>query len=36
MRLSTCDRAGGGLVSYMAIEREMGTVEIGHVTWSRR
>jgi hypothetical protein len=25
-----------GLVSYMAIEREMGTVEIGHVTWSRR
>ncbi|EOY0876006.1 GNAT family protein [Klebsiella pneumoniae] len=25
-----------GIVSYMAIEREMGTVEIGHVTWSRR
>jgi hypothetical protein len=24
-----------GLVSYMAIERAMGTVEIGHVTWSR-
>lgn len=25
-----------GIVSYMAIEREMGTVEIGHVTRSRR
>lgn len=25
-----------GLVSYMAIERMMGSVEIGHVTWSRR
>jgi RimJ/RimL family protein N-acetyltransferase len=25
-----------GLVSYMAIERAMGTVEIGHVTWSRK
>ncbi|MNY13049.1 ribosomal-protein-L7/L12-serine acetyltransferase [compost metagenome] len=24
-----------GLVSYMAIERLMGSVEIGHVTWSR-
>lgn len=24
-----------GLVSYMAIERAIGTVEIGHVTWSR-
>ncbi|WP_434643441.1 GNAT family N-acetyltransferase [Klebsiella sp. I138] len=24
-----------GLVSYMAIDRGMGTVEIGHVTWSR-
>ena len=23
-----------GLVSYMAIDRAMGTVEIGHVTWS--
>lgn len=29
-----CERAVG-LVSYMAIERAMGTVEIGHVTWSR-
>ncbi|NEM18447.1 GNAT family N-acetyltransferase, partial [Escherichia coli] len=25
-----------GLVSYMAIERFQGSVEIGHVTWSRR
>jgi hypothetical protein len=25
-----------GLVSYMAIERLMGSVEIGHVTWSRK
>lgn len=25
-----------GLVSYMAIDRAMGTVEIGHVTWSRQ
>ncbi|WP_174508351.1 GNAT family N-acetyltransferase [Klebsiella oxytoca] len=25
-----------GLVSYMAIDRGMGTVEIGHVTWSRQ
>jgi len=25
-----------GLVSYMAIERMMGSVEIGHVTWSRK
>lgn len=25
-----------GLVSYMAIERQQGSVEIGHVTWSRR
>jgi RimJ/RimL family protein N-acetyltransferase len=25
-----------GLVSYMAIDRAMGTVEIGHVTWSRK
>lgn len=25
-----------GLVSYMAIERLMGSVEIGHVTWSRQ
>ena len=25
-----------GLVSYMAIERFLGSVEIGHVTWSRR
>jgi RimJ/RimL family protein N-acetyltransferase len=29
------DRAVG-LVSYMAIERLMGSVEIGHVTWSRK
>lgn len=25
-----------GLVCYMAIERQMGSVEIGHVTWSRK
>jgi RimJ/RimL family protein N-acetyltransferase len=25
-----------GLVSYMAIERFLGSVEIGHVTWSRK
>ncbi|QLR42197.1 GNAT family N-acetyltransferase [Enterobacter sp. RHBSTW-00994] len=25
-----------GIVSYMAIERLMGSVEIGHVTWSRK
>lgn len=25
-----------GLVSYMAIDRKMGSVEIGHVTWSRQ
>lgn len=25
-----------GLVCYMAIEQQMGTVEIGHVTWSRK
>lgn len=33
------DRHSGralGLVSYMAIDRGMGTVEIGHVTWSRQ
>jgi hypothetical protein len=29
------DRAVG-LVGYMAIERLMGSVEIGHVTWSRK
>ncbi|WP_286777622.1 GNAT family N-acetyltransferase [Leclercia sp. UBA1284] len=25
-----------GVVCYMAIDRQMGTVEIGHVTWSRK
>lgn len=25
-----------GIVSYMAIDQSMGTVEIGHVTWSRK
>ncbi|MFW0974310.1 GNAT family N-acetyltransferase [Leclercia pneumoniae] len=25
-----------GIVCYMAIDRQMGTVEIGHVTWSRK
>lgn len=25
-----------GLVSYMAIEQQLGSVEIGHVTWSRK
>ncbi|MRT47737.1 MULTISPECIES: GNAT family N-acetyltransferase [Enterobacteriaceae] len=29
-------RRAVGLVSYMAIDRAMGTVEIGHVTWSRQ
>jgi RimJ/RimL family protein N-acetyltransferase len=36
MPLSTRTDHAVGLVSYMAIERLMGSVEIGHVTWSRK